>query len=284
MRYQIKDSRGSFLWLSSAILERYGSKIGPIGIAVYCALAKYADNDTRESWPSHKTIADLIGTSSRSVKTYINKLASFGLVEVEERFDVDGRRTSNLYILTPPEKWKEVPPTGQEMPIPQAAEIPRMGTPGAYELDSFELDSVNYSSESRDSDSTADADGNNGSGPPSKRELQQAVVKEVTAHFEQVTKLEQPTARENKSGLTQWYNSIREICSKSDWDPLEAIRVVDEALHRLDGLTLSDPHSIIKTARAIIAEKRRASAKPKYETVTIRDPDTGEWVKVEARI
>lgn len=145
MKYQIRDGRATFLRLSPTVLEKYGKYIGPIGIAVYCALAKYADNDTRESWPSHKTMADLIGTSSRSVKTYIGKLASVGLVEIEARHDDEGRRTSNLYILTSPEKWKEIPPTGQEAPIPQEPEIPRIGTPGAYKLDSIELDSVNYS-------------------------------------------------------------------------------------------------------------------------------------------
>jgi len=31
-------------------------------------------------------------------------------------------------------------------------------------------------------------------------------------------------------------------------------------------------------------QKQNHPGAPKYETVTIRDPDSGEWVKVEARI
>lgn len=76
-------------------------------------------------------------------------------------------------------------------------------------------------------------------------------------HFERKTGLTMPTGVDRKGIATLWWNPIREICGLVEWDTGRAMALIDAALLRLDGLTVSDPHSIVKTARALVAEKKR---------------------------
>lgn len=90
--------RQNWLWVDNEIITEYGAQIGTTGIALYCALAMYA-NKTRECWPSRATLARQLAVSEQTVGKYLSKLEEVGLVRIEPRFDEDGRQTSNLYVL-----------------------------------------------------------------------------------------------------------------------------------------------------------------------------------------
>jgi hypothetical protein len=84
----------------------------------------------------------------------------------------------------------------------------------------------------------------------------------VREHFERRTGLAAPEKGTAKGLATLWWNPIREICTLADWDVGRAVRVVDATLDRLKGLTVSDPNSIIKTARSVAAERKRQESRP----------------------
>ncbi len=90
--------RWPFYIVDNAILDIYGPKIGPYGIAVYSALARYADREGT-CYPSMGSIAKKTGISRRTVISTLQKLVEFKLIEVERRHSARGDRDSNLYVL-----------------------------------------------------------------------------------------------------------------------------------------------------------------------------------------
>lgn len=63
-------------------------------LAVYCHLARYADAETHEAWPSGATLADRLEVSVDTVQRAIRQLAELEAVTVVKR-----RGTSNLYTV-----------------------------------------------------------------------------------------------------------------------------------------------------------------------------------------
>lgn len=76
-------------------------------------------------------------------------------------------------------------------------------------------------------------------------------------YFEEQTRLKMPSAAKKKTLATLWWNPIREICDLAGDDLNMVKRIMNLALQRMEGLTISDPNSILKTARAVAAEKNR---------------------------
>ena len=100
MTHEIRDQRRpGWLWLRNEIIDQYGAELGAIGIAVYVALCKHADNDTQECYPSHAAIGKAIGLSAPTVSKALARLCELNLITVEHRYDDAGRQTSNLYTL-----------------------------------------------------------------------------------------------------------------------------------------------------------------------------------------
>ena len=90
---KVRDLRnGDWFWISKVILDEYGSQIQPIGIAIYCCLAEYA-NQEGFCFPSHKTIADKIGSSISSVQRGIRQMIKLGLISKKRQ------RLHNVYYL-----------------------------------------------------------------------------------------------------------------------------------------------------------------------------------------
>ena len=89
-----------FYIVDNAVLDIYGPKIGPYGIAVYNALCRYADQE-HTCYPSLKSIAKKTGMGRSTVISTLQKLADLKLIEVERRHSPKGDRASNLYILLP---------------------------------------------------------------------------------------------------------------------------------------------------------------------------------------
>jgi hypothetical protein len=99
---QIRDMRdGDWYWINKAILYLYGQRLKVAGIALYNALASFANSETQTCFPTQKTIAALIGSSPRTVIRRIKLLKELDLVRVEKK---KGRC---LYYLLEPEVTKE---------------------------------------------------------------------------------------------------------------------------------------------------------------------------------
>lgn len=67
--------------------------------AVYTALCLYANNDTKQAYPSADTIAGIVGCSRNSVFRAVVALEKAGYVRRESRKNGHGRQTTNIYYL-----------------------------------------------------------------------------------------------------------------------------------------------------------------------------------------
>lgn len=81
----IDHTAGGWLWADRALLDQYGPVVGPYGIAVYVALARYAGAKSQACWPSVGTLAEATGMSVRQVQNSLRVLETEGLVEVQQQ-------------------------------------------------------------------------------------------------------------------------------------------------------------------------------------------------------
>ena len=97
---EVRDLRpGGWFRLDNAVIDDHGAELGAYGIAVYCVLCRFADNETQETYPSLATIAGLIGCSRRTVIRIIPKLEELGLICVEKVRSEHGDYDHNRYWL-----------------------------------------------------------------------------------------------------------------------------------------------------------------------------------------
>jgi response regulator of citrate/malate metabolism len=69
---------------------------------VYVIICSYANNKTKQSFPSVKTIAEKALCSENTVRKAVKKLCELKLIRVEMRYRDVGSQTSNTYILLEP--------------------------------------------------------------------------------------------------------------------------------------------------------------------------------------
>jgi hypothetical protein len=125
-KMQIRDRRTvRRFFVDNVILDKYGKKLGPYGIAVYMALCRFADQSTQSCFPSVQTIADRIGAGTTKVREMLRLLEKLGLIETQQRKD-----SSSIYTLldppcpdTPPQREASPPPTRGVAP-PQREALP----------------------------------------------------------------------------------------------------------------------------------------------------------------
>ena len=92
-KIKVRDLRnGDWYWINKVLLDEYGEKLKPIGIAIYNCLAAHA-NQEGFCFPSHKHIANKIGASISSVQRGIRQLIKLNLVRKGRQ------RYHNLYYL-----------------------------------------------------------------------------------------------------------------------------------------------------------------------------------------
>lgn len=100
-RHRVVGARTpNWFWIERAVYDRFGHQIGPVGLAVYGAIA-YHTNERRECFPSHEALARLIGRSARHVQRTITDLIDLGLVVCSEAAPRGGRGIVNTYYLPP---------------------------------------------------------------------------------------------------------------------------------------------------------------------------------------
>lgn len=75
---------------------------------VYGALAKYANNSTKETFVSQQTLADRLNCARSTIQAAVVELKEKGCIVVQERYDETGHQKSNNYILQwqPPAYYK----------------------------------------------------------------------------------------------------------------------------------------------------------------------------------
>lgn len=95
------ERRHSFFIIDNELIDLYGPRIGAHGIAVYCALARYANERGEGAYPSYQTLAQKLGLSRPTVIKTVSLLIEHELVTKTERFSNDGNRNSNTYSLVP---------------------------------------------------------------------------------------------------------------------------------------------------------------------------------------
>lgn len=96
----MRQQRGLFIVMSVRILSEVFEKSETSGNArlVLIALADCASDDGA-CWPSIRRIAKMSKVSEQTAKKYLRAFELIGLIEIEERFDRKGRRTSNIYNI-----------------------------------------------------------------------------------------------------------------------------------------------------------------------------------------
>lgn len=98
----VLQARPPYFRIANAVIDEHAREIGAIGIAIYTVLARHADRTTGESWPWIRTVANKLRLGRSTVKKYLRKLERCGLIEIEDRWNAEGDRSSNLYRLLDP--------------------------------------------------------------------------------------------------------------------------------------------------------------------------------------
>lgn len=113
------ERRPGWHWAYHEIIDEYGGKLGPHGLAIYYALCRHA-NENRECWPSYQTLAHETGMSRRQAIREVGRLLAMGFIGKVSRFeDKYGDQDTNLYVLLDPTPQKgggdrQSPPNGTQ--------------------------------------------------------------------------------------------------------------------------------------------------------------------------
>jgi hypothetical protein len=100
MSSTLKDERRRpFYIIDNDLIDKYGPRIGVYGIAVYNLIARYADANGENAFPSLTTITQKLDISRPKATTTLDLLAEVGLIRKERRQNETGGNTSNLYTI-----------------------------------------------------------------------------------------------------------------------------------------------------------------------------------------
>ena len=91
----LKRKRPPFTRLTNAVLD--DPRLGHKGLRVYVALCRFADEETRASWPGVDSLAAVARLSANSTRDGLKELVSLGYLEVCYVQRQDGSQTSNSY-------------------------------------------------------------------------------------------------------------------------------------------------------------------------------------------
>jgi len=83
---QIRSQRHAhWAWFDHALIDDHAHQIGPIGVALYVALARYANHHTGQCWPSLVRLSRQLGMTRLTARRYLQRLVDQGLITVQER-------------------------------------------------------------------------------------------------------------------------------------------------------------------------------------------------------
>ena len=96
-------SRGGWGWFPRELISEAAPTLGPLGVAVYVALASFTNGEA-VAFPSLGTLARTLGCSRHLVRRAVDKLERHGLI-LKERLPGPGRARVR-YVLTDPASWR----------------------------------------------------------------------------------------------------------------------------------------------------------------------------------
>src|SRR5215212_7713290 len=97
--FTVQDRRRKgFFTIDNELVDRYGAQLKAHGLAVYMALARFANHDGA-CWPSLATIAKRTGMSRMQVIRELAKLQALGLIAIAHQCGTNGEHRANLYTL-----------------------------------------------------------------------------------------------------------------------------------------------------------------------------------------
>jgi hypothetical protein len=97
--FSVEDRRKrGYFTVDNVLLDIYGKQLGPHGIAVYTALARFANHD-QECWPTYHTITERTGVSRSQIIREIEKMESLKILSITRRVGDNRQRTSHIYML-----------------------------------------------------------------------------------------------------------------------------------------------------------------------------------------
>jgi DNA-binding MarR family transcriptional regulator len=76
---------GDWYWIGKKFLRIHARNLGASGIAVYNALASFANAKTQSCFPSQSTIGKITGMSKRTVSLKMRQLERVGLIRREKQ-------------------------------------------------------------------------------------------------------------------------------------------------------------------------------------------------------
>jgi hypothetical protein len=85
--------------VDNILIDEYAQRIGPIGVAVYNAVARYADRDSGRCRIGIPKLSKKLNLSRTSVKKYLHLLFAEGLIAIIPQYLQQGGQTSNHYLL-----------------------------------------------------------------------------------------------------------------------------------------------------------------------------------------
>ena len=95
-----------WFWLDNDYLNGWAKYFGAIGTAIYVSLCRHADNETQKCFPAQSTIAEELGISERTVRTYLKHFEKYNLIAVEREKDFKTKKwLNNVYILIDKSEW-----------------------------------------------------------------------------------------------------------------------------------------------------------------------------------
>jgi Helix-turn-helix domain len=118
--------RVDWFWMNKSIIDTYGTQLGPYGIAVYCLLARCA-NEEGHAIPSLSYMARKLNMGRSSVQRALAVLEACQLIERKQRRTDAGDYASSTYILLPIDD-EGIPPQNIGIP-PQNTPVPPQNTP-----------------------------------------------------------------------------------------------------------------------------------------------------------
>ncbi|MBX6361683.1 MAG: helix-turn-helix domain-containing protein [Acidobacterium ailaaui] len=105
--YGVLDLRDQhFTQVTNVVLEDTVFLDKPAQKLVYVMLCMHADNHTKTSYPSVKTLAKECCCSETTVRAALKRLKELRLIDIRERKSKENGQLSNLYVLlNPPEEY-----------------------------------------------------------------------------------------------------------------------------------------------------------------------------------
>src|SRR5215211_4912941 len=85
------------VWIEQEVLDCYGQALGPRGIAVYVAIARFANEP--DAPPVVEAVGQVTGLGPAAVMEALERIERLGLLERETEFDARAGETVNRWVL-----------------------------------------------------------------------------------------------------------------------------------------------------------------------------------------